>query len=299
MARPKFEFPAAGMGIILIKFCFVMAASRPVEVFVKDPNHLIYDIKRIWQVGDDRLTVTNDPTGAVPDIESDELAVYSGYHYANQIKLFGSERSTLRKTKHCVALTMHHGGGLGEDLDIKPMPYNKYGTMDEYAEIWKALTRAGYDVIVINSREISIEHKAWLLNEFCDCVIGYEGGLGHLAHMLRVPSMILPWKYCDDGGPPIPPGNYYEPHRFHPDRRTYFLQSAQELINWSPGELKKKINDLYEDKGNNILYSKDTTFDPHTLELRNGAMDLTPRISEHYKNLIRQFIPNLNPLGFG
>ena len=271
----------AGLGVIITQLSFLLCTQRSIELWVPNSDNLAVAIKRIWRIADDQLTIkigTNP--NAIPNLESDELCTYAPYLSSNIIELYGKEFHVGKRNKPCVALCMHHGTGLGENINPKYMPYNKYASREEYQQIFQRLCDLGYDVIVINRSDITIEQKAYLLNELCEFVIGYEGGLHHLAHCLKIPCIVLPWKYNDTGGDPVYPGMYYETHRFHADRKTYFLNTINDFLEMSDSEIKDLIDQLHLGKGNNILFSPQVTFDPETLRIRcrNPYMDLTPRL---------------------
>jgi hypothetical protein len=236
---------------------------------------MVYDLKRIFGIPDSQLVVELGSDG-LPDLETDELCTYAPYFHSDTVNLFGHQYSTARKKKPCVALAMHHGTGLGES---KSMPYNKFATADDYNQTFQKLTESGYDVITMNQRGMTLEQKVYVLNELCDFVIGYEGGLHHLAHVLEIPCIVFPWQYNDCGDDPVYPGMYYETHRFQPDRRTWFLKTVDEFLVWSPAELITMIDRLHNQQGNNVLFANGTTLDPATLKITAiDGMDLTPRI---------------------
>lgn len=279
--RLQFVGLPAGMGSILIQMSFLLSIRPPVEIFVSDPNNLAFAIKQIWQIPDDRLIVTlGENPRARPWIPSDELCTYSPYLYKDTIHLYGKKFQIGQRGKPCVALCMHHGDGLGEELTVKSMPYNKYRTQEEYQQIFQKLCGMGYDPIVINNREVDLEQKTYLLNELCEFVIGYEGGLHHLAHCLGIPCIVLPWRYNDLGGDPVYPGMYYETHRFHADKKTYLLNTVDEFLEMTDQQIRDLICQLHDGKGNNILWYPTVIFDPETLKIRcrDPYIDLTPRI---------------------
>lgn len=293
----KYQGREAGLGVIITQLSFLLACPRPIELWVQTENNLAFEIKRIWQIPDDRLTIRvgSDPD-AIPNLQSDELTAYIPYFTSDILFLMGKNVPLKNHKKKFAVLCMHHGGGLREDIATRSMPYNKYATSREYEKLFTLLDRAGYDIITMNQSTVDLEHKIYMLNEMCDLVIGYEGGLHHLAHVLKIPSIIFPWRYCDDGAPPIPPGNYYEPHRFHADRRTWFVMDEpdREILSWTPQQLQDKINELRQGRGNNILFDPMTKFDPTTLEITHPSMTLTPRLHTPEFALIRQLAPNFD-----
>lgn len=282
---------AAGLGVIITQLSFLLYTQRPVELWVPNADNLAVAIKRIWQIPDHQLNIKiGVNTDAISNLESDELCAYAPYFYSQHLELMGRRIPANTQRKKHVAVCMHHGKGLREDITVREMPYNKFATAEEYEKLFTLIDRAGYDIITMNSADTDLEHKTYLLNEHCDVVIGYEGGLHHLAHLLKIPSIILPWRFCDNGDPPIPPGIYYEPHRYHPDRRTWFVMGdvGQHLLSWTPDQLKQKIDDLYQDRGNNILFDSLTVFDQNTLRIQHPRRDLTPRLHPFEFDLVRQ-----------
>jgi len=267
-----------GLGIIITQLSFLLAMGRPVRAVVSNQDNIIYDLKHIFNISDDVLTIELGTHGH-PDLETDELCTYAPYFHTDTITLFGKQFATGKRGKPCVALAMHHGRGLSDDHNQQGMPYNKFATAEQYGQMFTKLTNMGYDVITMNQSRVGLEHKCYMLNELCEFVIGYEGGLGHLSHVLQIPYFCLPWQFDDMGNPGRQPGLWYESHRFHADRRTWFLHDADEFLNWNQEELDRKIEQLHDQQGNNVLFESSTTMDPVTLKIKSkNGRDLTPRI---------------------
>lgn len=128
-------------------------------------------------------------------------------------------------------------------------PFNKLYPIENNVDIVKLIKRAGYDVVTLDSKDVSRIDKAWIIENLCDCVIGYEGGIAHLSHMLNVPYIMLPWRH----------GGGLE-QLLHLDSTTYFLNSVHELLNWVNNDKHKlydTINALNEGHGNNKFLSKE------------------------------------------
>lgn len=286
-----------GLGIIIIQMSFLLAMKKPVVAVVPNTDNIIFDLKRIFKIPDSCLTIEIGTDG-YPDLESDELCTYAPYFSSDQVELYGKTFTTQRRQKPCVALAMSHGKGIGTDIQPKIMPYNKFATEEEYNQIFHQLSNFGYDVISINRPEINVEQKTYLLNELCEFVIGYEGGLHHLAHCLKIPSIVLPWKYNDIGGDPVYPGMYYETHRYHADKKTYFLNTVDEFFNLNQTKLKELIESLHNNQGNNVLFDPRTTMDPDTLKIYGpNHLSLEPRVcwcetrGVYTTNFIKEHLP--------
>jgi hypothetical protein len=293
----RFNVRPHGLGIIITQLSFLLALRKKVVAVVQNTDNIMHDLKRIFAIGDDRLTIESGRPG-YPDLETDELCTYVPYWHSDTVLLFGQEHNTAPKKKPCVALAMHHNGGLSDASGLQGMPYNKFATAEEYNQLFQQLTANGYDVITMNQSAMNLEHKIYLLNQLCDFVVGYEGGLGHLAHLLRIPYFCLPWRLNDMGHAGVQPGLWYETHRFHADRRTWFLQSADEFLSWNREKLAQMVNQLYNDQGNNVLFEPGTTLDPDTLKITAAdGRDLTPRImwcetrGKHTTAFIKEHLP--------
>ena len=297
-SREAYQIRPQGLGIIITQLSFILATGRPVTAVVSNSDNVVHDLKRIFCIPDNQLVIETGTHGHA-DLETDELCTYAPYFHSDAINLFGRTYITQARCKPAVALCMHHGQGLGQDLAKKIMPYNKFATAEEYEAIFTKLTNMGYDVITMNQPDLSVEHKCFLLNECCDFVIGYEGGLQHLAHVLKIPVIVLPWRYNDSGGDAVYPGMWYETHRFHVDPRTWFLNSADEFLSWTPSQLQDQINRLHQLGGNNILFDTgQVCMDPNTLQISHAnGMDLTPRImwcktrGKHTTAFIKEHLP--------
>lgn len=119
-------------------------------------------------------------------------------------------------------------------------PDVKFYTLNQYSNIIKLVKNSRYDIISLDSRDISIKEKAEIILEKCDAVIGYEGGVAHLCHMLDTPYIMLPWKNDPEMAPSL-----------HLDTKTYFLENFDEILNWYPSDLQSCIRNLQQDNTNN------------------------------------------------
>lgn len=294
-----------GLGIIIIELCVLLATGRPVQAVVSKPTHLLYDFKKIFGISDDQLTITFDQV-SVNDTTSDDLMkAFVPYFTADTVQLFGKDYSVGSRNKPCIGLAMHHAGGnlsndnpdpLGENRAVKDFPYNKFATYETYSGIIKLITDAGYDVITLNTQRVDLEHKAFLLNNLCDCVIGYEGGAMQLAHTLKVPCIILPWNSWIDGDTHWKDGSPWDPtriesHKYHIDRRTWFLKAPEEILAWDRDRLKSTIESLYAGQGNNFLFGNDIVLDTQTLQVDTAReKNILSTLPEVTRTFIREHI---------
>lgn len=158
--------------------------------------------------------------------------------------------------------------------NILPYPKNKQYPIEDYAAIFSLAKKAGYDVITFDNPEMPLDEKIFLMNQYCACIIGYEGGLAHLAHTIKVPYIMLPWHRFISGHIPLPNEINYDgeekypfddarlnySYAIHLDEKTYFAKNINEVLNWTPDRLKEVIEMLKNDYGNNIYTSNSKFF---------------------------------------
>lgn len=186
------------------------------------------------------------------------------------------EVSPYKSTRKCIGIACYGDVDPASVFDkeyqaynMLPYPKNKQYAIEDYASIFMLAKRAGYDVITLDNTDMPIKEKIFLMNEYCDCVIGYEGGLAHVAHTLKVPYIMLPWHRFVKGSIPEPDEiNFKGEERYpfndarltyayavHLDEKTYFAKNINEVLSWSPDKLHEMIDMLKKDNGNNIYTS--------------------------------------------
>jgi hypothetical protein len=289
----EYSFRSGGFGILIMELSMLMHTGYQILAYVPTVDHPLYALKRIYQIPDTQLTITLDDRGWHP-ASNDMIKAFSPYFMPSTVTLFGQQYTTGRRGKTCIGLAMH-AYGMGDDMPVKYSPYHKYATREIYNQIIKLADCAGYDVLTINQPAMSVEHKSFLLNEYCDAVIGYEGGVMHLAHTLRVPAIILPWEYDGDGNIIVDPAHELKliAHSYHMDRRTYFPATQQEISEWTPSYLRSIINDLYDENGNNRYYKPGLIVDTQNLVFKGTVHNDPFDTGELWRT--RDFIRKYNP----
>ena len=244
------------------------------------------EIKSILGIPDDQISITPIPLqnkqDNIPMLELSDCSKFlSPYIQPNTVNVFGKSVPIGRKKKPCIGLCIHRSSIAGYDnLLTDIFPDNRQYPMDVNFEIIKLILKSEYDVITINSHDISLEHKVSMMNELCEAVISYEGGIAHLAHVLQIPTIILPWRLGKHGRPPNRSEKLFT-HSVHMDRKTWFLESVDELLNWSPDQLRFKIRELHNNLSNNIyLTHPDPTIVPW------------PSFCKFERDFFKQYLPH-------
>lgn len=298
----KYRIEQTALGTTLIFLSMLVETNCQVELLVSSDS-ILYDLKKIFQIPDTQLLlVTNGKGYELADL-SDYGKYFSKYFTVDQVLLFGEKYSTKKRNRPCIGFAIWNDSIPGENNNNQ-YPHCRYYSVETYSKIFQLAVDAGYDVITLNSRVISLEQKIFILNELCDCIVGYEGGMQHLAHCLGVPSIILPYHTDPSGNRPLydTDGNLdqnllYYTHKLHIDYKTYFLNSENEIFDWSPSRFRTIIDNLHNNQGNNILLSGQIGIEPDLLRVffkePNGCEDLSPFLTPFEKKFIRTYIPDL------
>ena len=187
--------------------------------------------KNLFNISDDVLKINHTSILENEIYPSDVFKVFSPYYKVDSSK----------KEKQYIGLVCYDDTSYRFDNPSLKYPECKFYSIDEYADLYKHLKRLGYELITLDSRRISLKDKFDLISNFCTCVIGYEGGIAHLCHMLDVPYIMFPWR------------KKFDSKLLHLDEKTYFLKSLSQILSWNRENLNKCIEDLHNGKSNNEL----------------------------------------------
>jgi hypothetical protein len=299
----EYKLNHSGLGTVISTLSMLMSSGQHIKLYA-DQNQLVYKLKSFLNISDDQLTIS-PAESTVEDISgqlSDQGKYFSPYFNVDSVRVFGRILPIQKPSKPCIGLAMFNSSDPGVNVD-NCHPYNRYYSQEVYAKIFCLITDSGYDVITLNSQTVDLEHKIFMLNELCDGVIGYEGGMCHLAHLLKIPTIILPYHHDGGNGKRVLRDSngqvdialLHATHLLHVDRRTYLLNSEEELINWTPEQLRKQINNLHNCQGNNAVFG-DVSIDPITLHVSTqilGLDNMTPLLTNFEKTFIKTHVKEL------
>jgi hypothetical protein len=254
------------IGDTLMGMCLFNTLSQPVNL-ITWPESLYVTWKRILDVGDRvnlQIEEINGQWANPPHpLYLESMKLFSRYDQFDHVQLFNQSFPIGKSNKKCVGIFIHNGDYIKDDeffnrLDtIQPdeYPFYKFHGRRVYNHIIDIVQSAGYDPLIIDSKDISLENKVFLLNELCDFVIGYEGGMCHVAHTLRIPTIILPLRLLHVI---TEKKVFYHTDFLHLDRRTYFVRNIDELFSWDSKKLLELVDVLRNEGGNNQwLYTND------------------------------------------
>lgn len=289
------QYPIHGLGACISVMSTLLDTDHPVNLITRNtPGNMFVELKRIFNVADNRLKVSFDES-IVEDInEETQLGDYSKffspYLTSNTVNLFGKQFGTQKDYKKpCIAIcSVNNSEPLQEDYPTDP-PYNRYYPKSLWLAVADMALSAGYDVITINKHESSLEQKVFLLNELCDAVITYEGGIAHLAHCLGIPAVILPWKYSTDGTP-VDTVTTNMLHGLHRDSKTFIFEHGVDILKYTSNELTDLISNLKQNKGNNIYLGNEWTIKDTVLTNKNNPAQTGPGFGKFEQWFIDTYI---------
>lgn len=220
-----------GLGTELMVLCTLIDYGVKILNINENLNNKNFErYKKIFDISDDQLLINHTSTLSNEIEPSDVFKVYSPY-----IKL-----PNLKENKKYIGIAGYQDSEVYENPGLK-YPESKIYSIENYSRIYKLIKTSGYEVLTLDSRDVSLEDKVNLISNYCECVIGYEGGTAHLCHMLNVPYIMLPWR--------IP----FDAKLLHLDEKTFFLESFDQLMSWTKQDLEQCIKNLHNGVTNNEL----------------------------------------------
>lgn len=245
---------AVGMSISFLSM--LMNSDHNFHICVDSDKHSLIPLKKIYNISDDKLSisVTDDMSENIFWELSDVGKLTSPYISPDFVTIRDQRVPVGTKAeKPCIALACYQDYEHLKNYDSTDLnwPNNRYWSLEQYSKIFQLIKDAGYEVVTLDNHAIHLEDKVHWLNEYCDAVIGYEGGLCHLAHTLRIPTIILPWR---------PYESFLNIDSLHLDRRTFFVREFEELSLWNRFTLADTIEVLKNEVTNNVFYTGKVTF---------------------------------------
>ena len=256
MEKITYTTSAMAVGMSISFLSMLTNSNHSFHNKVDSPNHSLIPLKKIFNISDDQISIsiTDNMSDNIFWQLSDVGKLTSPYISPEFVNVKNQQLPVGGKTnKPCIALACYQDYQHLQNYDASDLnwPNNRYWSIEEYAKIFELIKQAGYEVVTLDNHSISLEDKVYWLNEYCEAVIGYEGGLCHLAHTLQIPTIVLPWR---------PYQTFLNIDSLHLDQRTYFVRIFEEILNWNKFTLQDIIEQLHNQVTNNVFYTGNVTF---------------------------------------
>jgi len=309
ISRQEYTFETGlGTGLGLLSVINASDRKAPVVLTVNRMNHWLFEFVDAVKAIKSKVYVKYASefdefmVPLKPGTLSDGVKFFSPYIDIDEVELFGEKfkLGESGKDRKAIGILMSNGSpGTEEAKATNSHPYHRYYSQETYLNIIKLCVDAGYDIITLDSPWIPMRDKMYQISQLCDCVIGYEGGMMHLAHVLKTPTIILPWHHLAHGEPPSDfsyfgnpkiPAVKYSAHMYHLDKMSYFPDSPDTILNWSPPKLKAMIEALRRGLGNNyFLKNKLSYFEKECF--------FEAQFSRFEKSFLKQYVGDLYVAG--
>ena len=254
--RINYQISAMAAGMCISFVSMLINSSDSYHVEVDSPTHTLFAIKKVFCIPDSKLSISivKKLTSNVFWELSDVGKFTSPYIQPEFLNIYDNlVPVNLKRNKPFIALAMYQDYEHLQAYDNSDYnwPNNRYRSLDEYSLIFKLIKESGYEVISLDNHAIPFDEKIRLLNDHVECVIGYEGGLCHIAHVLQIPCIVLPWNI---------PETFLNLHALHLDLKTWFVYKFEDVLKWDKIYLQTLINSLQQNQGNNIFASGNIKF---------------------------------------
>jgi hypothetical protein len=261
---------SVGMGDYL---CFIsLLCDIPDTVVVHcSNNHSTFDrlsyFKRVLNISDDQFELVLVEHNGNFSITGWPVKLFSKYYNPSSVNIRGQDLAidyeNTCNNKGYIGLVCYTTNQMYVDQDNNYIewtngqevnlgqenifPQSRLRSVNYYARIFEFIKSRRYDVITIDSMHTDFEDKVEMMVKHCKAIIGYEGGVAHLAHMLNIPYFMLDWKL------PSRSTIFGDMHCeiVHQSRSMYVLRDDEELFKWNAHEFDQKIYDTWAGRGNN------------------------------------------------
>lgn len=246
-----------GLGDIIAILSVLVNTNLKIEIHMAHFDHRWYALKDIYNIPDSKLQIIvigdlNYQPSFISNVLN-KFNIKAPYIDVNEINLFGQLFDVGDYShKGAIGIVKHNGSYFNSnDIDFNSFPGCRYYPDSVWNQINQMISKSGRDIIELSSNSTGLVNKTFIVNNCVDAIISCDNGVAHLAHTLKVPVIMLPWQ-----------NNRISAQRYHIDKKTYFLDSPDELLSWSIPEFDNKIHSLQENLGNNIFISTDQNLEP-------------------------------------
>ena len=240
---------SVGLGDNLCLLSALANIPAPIELYVNN-DYQTYDrliqYKRIFRIPKDQLEIFPMEASGNFNNVGWPVKFFTDYHKPQYVNLKNGIVKLDSSDKKCIAIAAQFDSN-PEQAD--QWPWCRGRPIEYWARIFAHVKQMGYDVITVDYPHRDLEDKIHMLAKHCRAIISYEGGMAHLAHMLKLPCFLVDWKL------PSPSTTLGQFHCefVHKTNSVYILRDDNEIFNWGRDQFDSRIFQLEQGKGNNRL----------------------------------------------
>ena len=280
---------SVGLGDYLCLISLLCDVPDTVEVYCNNNWHTfdrLTDFKRVLNIPDSAFKLVQTESNGDFAVLGWPVKLFSKYYNPKSVMIRGQELSldyeNTRDSKGYIGLVCYttnqsyvdtNGNYIEWDNNLEVnrgcnnvFPQTRLRPVDYYARVFEFIKTRRYDVITIDSMHTNFEDKVEMMAKHCKAIIGYEGGIAHLAHILNIPYFMLDWQH------PCPNTIYGDLHCeiVHQSKCLHVLRHDEELFGWTAAEFDQKIYNVFSGYGNNRFVNGE-----YKIKFKNGLNEST------------------------
>jgi hypothetical protein len=245
---------SVGLGDNLCLLSALANVPTPVALYVNndyDTFDRLQHYRRIFRIPKDQLEIFPMETSGNFANVGWPVKFFTDYHKPLYVNLKHGSIKLDHSKKDCIAIAAQFNNNPDEPNDI--WPWCRGRPISYWARIFAHVKKMGFDVITVDYAQHDLEDKIELLTKHCRAIISYEGGMAHLAHMIKLPCFLVDWQHPS---PSTVLGNFHCDF-VHKTNSVYILRDDTEFFTWDKNAFSRKIFDLEQGQGNNRLVNGD------------------------------------------
>ena len=241
---------SVGLGDNLCLLSALAVAPKKVHLYVNNDHNTynrLVQYAKIFRIPKSELEITETlKNGTFPNTGW-PVKLFNSYTRPAYVNVNGQVLKIDHEVeKKCVAIAGFYETP-PSDQNPQEWPWCKRRDLDYWGKIFSWLKSMDYEVITLDRAGFDLENKIEIMVKHCKAIISYEGGMAHLAHMLRLPCFLIDWKL------PSPSTTLGEFHCdfVHRSETVYIVRNDEEFFNWDANKFGKIIHNLKNSKSNN------------------------------------------------
>ncbi len=241
---------SVGLGDNLCLLSALAVAPKKVHLYVNNDHNTynrLVQYAKIFRIPKSELEITETAQNGNFPNTGWPVKLFNSYTRPVYVNVNGQVLKIDHEVeKKCVAIAGFYEKP-SEGQDPQEWPWCKRRDLEYWQRIFSWLKSMDYEVITLDRAGFDLENKIEIMVKYCKAIISYEGGMAHLAHMLRLPCFLVDWKL------PSPSTTLGEFHCdfVHKSETVYIVRNDEEFFGWDANKFGRIVHNLKNSKSNN------------------------------------------------
>lgn len=243
---------SVGLGDNLCLLSALTNIPEPIDLYVSNV-HSTFDrltqYKRIFRIPDSQLQIYPTTENGNFNNVGWPVKLFTDYFKPNFVTVNGQTIQTRTKKDHEKKFIAIAGYVDPDHRGHNQWPWSRQRPQEYWNKIYGWIKSIGYEAVSVDNAFTNLEDKIEIMSKHCRAIISYEGGMAHMAHMLKLPCFLVDWKL------PSPSTNLGEFHCefVHKTNSVYIMRDDYQIFGWSEGDFNRLVEGLREGNTNNRL----------------------------------------------